>query len=74
MCEICSVCELIPEAEWNMNGFAFAIDELSFPVRAEGRLAANQESENRFGNMANISARAEIPQQGGSPWDAVGFL
>lgn len=56
-----------------MNGFAFTIDELSFPVRAEGRLAANQDSENRFGNMANISARAEIPQQGGSPWDAVSY-
>lgn len=31
---------------------------------AQGRLAANQESENQLGNAANISARAEISKSG----------
>jgi len=56
-----------------MNESTIAIDELSFPELAEGHLATNQESGNRLGNVANISDSAEIPQ-GGSPWDAVGFL
>jgi len=43
-----------------MNESTFAIDELSFPEYAEGRLATNQESGNRLGNMANISDCAEI--------------
>jgi len=43
-----------------MNEYTVAIDELSFPERAEGRLAANQESGNRFGNVANILDCAEI--------------
>lgn len=43
-----------------MNESTFAIDELSFPEYAEGRLATNQESGNRLENVANISDCAEI--------------
>lgn len=57
-----------------MNESMLAIDELPFPECAEGHLATNQQSGNRFENMANISDSAEISPQGGSPWDAVGFL
>lgn len=56
-----------------MNG-TLKTDELSFPDRAEGHLATNQESGNRFGNVANISDSAEISVAGWEPLGRRRFL